>query len=81
LANYYSGMSAVKLKNWPIAEKQLQITRINVPELYDDATWQLIAVYLSQNNKPAAETLLHELVDNNKSNYQKKALEVLKKIN
>ncbi len=80
LATYYSGMSAAKLENWQIAEKQLQITRINAPEYYDEATWQLIAVYLSQNKKPAAETLLYELAENDKSPYQKKALEILKKI-
>jgi len=80
LANYYSGMSAAKLKNWQIAEKQLEITRINVPEYYDEATWQLIAVHLLQNKKPAAETLLYELIENDKSHYQKKALEILKKI-
>jgi len=81
LTNYYVGMSAAKLENWQIAEKQLQITRINAPDYYDEATWQLIAVYLSQNKKSEAETLLYELVDNDKSNYQKKALDVLKKIN
>lgn len=80
LANYYSGMAAAKLKNWQIAEKQLQITRINIPDYYDEATWQLIAVYLSQKKLTLAENLLYEVVENDKSRYQKKALEVLKKL-
>jgi len=80
LANYYSGMSAAKLKNWPVAERQLKITRINAPDYYDEATWQLIAVYLSQDKMKEADNLLYEVVENDKSRYQKKALEILKKL-
>ncbi len=81
LANYYRGMAAKNLKNWPIAEKQLKITRINIPEYYDEATWQLIAVYLAQDKISDAKNLLYEVIKNNKSRYQKQALEVLKKLN
>ncbi len=81
LANYYSGMAAKKLKNWPIAEKQLKITRINIPEHYDEATWQLVAVYLSQDKKEEADNLLREIIENDKSRYQRSALDVLKKLN
>jgi len=80
LANYYSGLAAAKLKNWTLAEKQLKFTRVNVPNYFDDATWQLIAVYLSQEKIAQAKTLLYEVVENDKSRYQKKALEVLKKM-
>ena len=80
LANYYSGLAAAKLEKWPIAEKQLKITRVNVPNYFDEATWQLIAVYLSQDKISEAKTLLYEVVENDKSRYQKRALEVLKKI-
>lgn len=80
LANYYSGLAAAKLKNWPLAEKQLKVTRVNIPNYFDEATWQLIAVYLSQEKISEAKTLLHEVVENDKSRYQKKALEVLKKM-
>lgn len=80
LANYYRGLAAAKLKNWPVAEKQLKITRINSIDYFDEATWQLIATYLSQNKLMEAEELLYEVVENDKSHYQKKALEVLKKL-
>ena len=80
LANYYSGLAAAKLEKWPIAEKQLKITRVNVPNYFDEATWQLIGVYLSQEKLSTAKTLLYEVVENDKSRYQKRALEVLKKM-
>lgn len=80
LANYYSGMAAQKIKNWPTAEKQLKFTRINISDYYDEATWQLIAVYLAQNKNNDAETLLYELAENKDSPYQKQALAVLKKL-
>ncbi len=80
LATYYSGLAAAKLENWPIAEKHLKITRINSTNYFDDATWQLIATYLSQNKLTEAEELLSEVVENDKSRFQKKALNVLKKL-
>lgn len=80
LATYYSGLAAAKLGNWPIAEKQLKITRINSTDYFDEATWQLIATYLSQDKLIEAKELLSEVVENDKSHYQKKALEVLKKL-
>jgi len=80
LANYYSGMAAQKLENWEVAEKQLKITRINIPEYYDEATWQLIAVYLAQDKNNDAKNLLYELIKNDKSQFQEKALDVLKKL-
>ncbi len=80
LANYYRGMAAKNLKNWPIAEKQLKITRINIPEYYDEATWQLIAVYLAQDKISDAKNLLYEVIENDKSRYQEQALDVLKKL-
>ena len=80
LATYYSGLAAAKLENWQIAEKQLKITRINSTNYFDEATWQLIATYLSQDKLSKAKELLSEVVENDKSRYQKKALEVLKKL-
>lgn len=80
LATYYSGLAAAKLANWPIAEKHLKITRINSTDYFDEATWQLIATYLSQNKLTEAKELLSEVIENDKSHYQKKALEVLKKL-
>ncbi len=80
LANYYCGMAAAKLENWPVAEKQLKITRINAPDYFDEATWQLIATYLSQDKLTEAKELLYEVVENDKSHYQRRALEVLKKL-
>lgn len=79
-ASFYAGLAATKLQNWTAAEKHLNQVRINEPAYYDYATWHLVSVHLQQNKMEAAEVLLTELANNPKSDYQKRAIDILKEI-
>jgi len=80
IAAYYAGLSAAKVEDWFAAEKYLQSARINAPLYYDQATWQLVGVYLNQNKQEAAQDLLMELADKQDSNYRDRAVSLLKKL-
>lgn len=79
-ANFYAGLAAAKMENWQEAETRLKRVRINDPDYYDYATWQLAGIYLQQNKAEDAKSLLSELARNPKSEYHQRAVEVLRRI-
>jgi len=77
---YYLGMAYAKNKQPTLAAHWLSVARINHPERYEQASWQLVLAHLDANQKTEAISILQDLVSLEESVFHEDAVALLKEL-